>query len=449
MITQRKFHVSSTTLPTLVRCEVLFGIKPRAYQESVRLCRCPSLLKTTTSTTNTHRYINQSSSYITIIILLSDNPLPPPAQKDVDIEELVTPQQHAIHDMETNMPMGGAEQGQGQSRWFGSCAPPTIRAQQLVQQESNAQTSPLVHTPATTAAPHPACLRTPDTTRMPGGFRNSLVPVTSPPQDMEQLKKVMDEMRVTGYDRFTTEEQKDIDAANKPFDGSSYLLTPEQTDHQSSSTTNTSPSTIQNQYSPSPFLTNDGPAETGSSSSNQITSSPPEGFRRHGSTAPRDIGTADFDLNNTLPAGQQCSRSYRGATYAVNDESAYHCSFMDEAIASFGVDANEVNQLAEYYSTFSACVTKPSSPTPIDMEVPCIHQSQLPPSPKYVKDIKGHQFGPQFDASLVKKWQVLQKKGCFKSSTLSKGDIDAECLPLMWVFNYKFDKDGYLQSFKA
>jgi hypothetical protein len=32
---------------TFVRCEVLFGIKPRAYQELVRLCRCPSLWKTT------------------------------------------------------------------------------------------------------------------------------------------------------------------------------------------------------------------------------------------------------------------------------------------------------------------------------------------------------------------------------------------------------------------
>jgi hypothetical protein len=30
-----------------VRCEVLFGIKPRAYQELMRLCRCPSLWKTT------------------------------------------------------------------------------------------------------------------------------------------------------------------------------------------------------------------------------------------------------------------------------------------------------------------------------------------------------------------------------------------------------------------
>jgi hypothetical protein len=30
-----------------VRCEGLFGIKPRAYEESVRLCRCPSLWKTT------------------------------------------------------------------------------------------------------------------------------------------------------------------------------------------------------------------------------------------------------------------------------------------------------------------------------------------------------------------------------------------------------------------
>jgi hypothetical protein len=32
-------------LHPVVRCEVLFGIKPRAYQELVRLCRCPSLWK--------------------------------------------------------------------------------------------------------------------------------------------------------------------------------------------------------------------------------------------------------------------------------------------------------------------------------------------------------------------------------------------------------------------
>jgi hypothetical protein len=31
----------------IVRCEVLFGIKPSAYQESVCLCRCPSLWNTT------------------------------------------------------------------------------------------------------------------------------------------------------------------------------------------------------------------------------------------------------------------------------------------------------------------------------------------------------------------------------------------------------------------
>jgi hypothetical protein len=38
-----QLRLENRVLQERVRCEVLFGIKPRAYQESVRLCRCPSL----------------------------------------------------------------------------------------------------------------------------------------------------------------------------------------------------------------------------------------------------------------------------------------------------------------------------------------------------------------------------------------------------------------------
>jgi hypothetical protein len=41
--------IINSSVNQAVRREVLFGIKPRAYQESVRLCRCPSLLETTTA----------------------------------------------------------------------------------------------------------------------------------------------------------------------------------------------------------------------------------------------------------------------------------------------------------------------------------------------------------------------------------------------------------------
>jgi hypothetical protein len=52
---KQAFDIAQTTMAEAqqeqerqaVRCEVLFGIKPRAYQELVRLCRCPSLWKTT------------------------------------------------------------------------------------------------------------------------------------------------------------------------------------------------------------------------------------------------------------------------------------------------------------------------------------------------------------------------------------------------------------------
>ena len=43
----------------------------------------------------------------------------------------------------------------------------------------------------------------------------------------------------------------------------------------------------------------------------------------------------------------------------------------------------------------------------------------------------------------------LCKKGCFKKTDKTKATVDAEVLPLMWVFTYKIREDGYLLSFKV
>jgi hypothetical protein len=46
-------------------------------------------------------------------------------------------------------------------------------------------------------------------------------------------------------------------------------------------------------------------------------------------------------------------------------------------------------------------------------------------------------------------WQELHAKGVFGQTDQSKMTADGEVLPLMWIFTYKTDGDGYLSRFKA
>lgn len=53
----------------------------------------------------------------------------------------------------------------------------------------------------------------------------------------------------------------------------------------------------------------------------------------------------------------------------------------------------------------------------------------------------------QFTQAANREFEHLQSRGTFKlaSRTAAKGEI----LPLVWVFKYKFDNDGYLLKYKA
>lgn len=82
-------------------------------------------------------------------------------------------------------------------------------------------------------------------------------------------------------------------------------------------------------------------------------------------------------------------------------------------------------------------------------ELPRLHQSQLPAPPKSVHDLESHMHGQQFRNALLIEWNSLCKKGCFKATNRNKATADAEVLPLMWIFTYKVDENGYLSAFKA
>ena len=91
-----------------------------------------------------------------------------------------------------------------------------------------------------------------------------------------------------------------------------------------------------------------------------------------------------------------------------------------------------------YYSVFLAGSTqKPAR----------IYSRDLPQVPRTYKELGHHQYGPGFKQAALKEWQTLCDQDTFQECPVA--DILHFIIPLMWVFTYKLDEDGYLLKFKA
>lgn len=103
-----------------------------------------------------------------------------------------------------------------------------------------------------------------------------------------------------------------------------------------------------------------------------------------------------------------------------------------------------------YLATFAACIN-PTASEKLLSEAPKIrlHRDQLPAEPKRWKDLDQHPFGAEFRKASRKEINSFVQRTCFGRAAKASEVIDAEILPLMWVFTYKFDEDGYLYKFKA
>jgi len=96
------------------------------------------------------------------------------------------------------------------------------------------------------------------------------------------------------------------------------------------------------------------------------------------------------------------------------------------------------NPFPAYHSSFMAGAS---------FSVPRIHIRDLPPPPKRDKDLATHPYGRFFKEDQKIEYQTLWDKGTFKSVPVA-GTLSF-ILPLMWVFTYKGDEDGYLTRCKS
>ncbi|KAJ6094488.1 hypothetical protein N7467_002001 [Penicillium canescens] len=76
------------------------------------------------------------------------------------------------------------------------------------------------------------------------------------------------------------------------------------------------------------------------------------------------------------------------------------------------------------------------------------HRDDLPDPPKHWKDVMNHPFQQGFLAAMRREIDSLTEKETYKVVDRPK-DRGKQVLPLLWVFSYKLDQDGFLVKFKA
>ena len=134
----------------------------------------------------------------------------------------------------------------------------------------------------------------------------------------------------------------------------------------------------------------------------------------------REIGV-EFNESNILPEGARRTRKPRRQAYITT---------CDEA---------KEGSIDSYYSAFAVGATMKTGNR--------YHRDDLPPEPRHWRDMTNHPFYNEFMDAATKEWTTLVQKGTFQEQ--EKQDIRAKALPLMWVFKYKLNEDGYLDKFKA
>jgi hypothetical protein len=101
----------------------------------------------------------------------------------------------------------------------------------------------------------------------------------------------------------------------------------------------------------------------------------------------------------------------------------------------------QTDKLVGYYSSFYTARKAISTKLP--------HRDTLPAPPKSWKQMLKHRYSTEFKKAADKEFYGLRNKGTFEFVPKSQFDQDNTPLPLMWVFTYKFDQDGYLLKHKA
>ena len=103
---------------------------------------------------------------------------------------------------------------------------------------------------------------------------------------------------------------------------------------------------------------------------------------------------------------------------------------------------SNIDQKPFYFNAFMAA-------TQIDFKKLSLrtHRSQLPKEPKTWNEFLIHPHREGFQKAMDKEHGTLGGRGTWEE--IPKESASTNILPLMWVWKYKYDEDGFLSLYKA
>lgn len=110
-------------------------------------------------------------------------------------------------------------------------------------------------------------------------------------------------------------------------------------------------------------------------------------------------------------------------------------------------DTTEISAFTTLYAVLAAAFNQKHARLGASPNLPIIHRDQLVKPPRTWKELDKHELGERFREAAYKEVRNMMRR---KTWRLIASPVPwKKPLPLKWVFTYKFDKNGWLQTCKA
>ena len=116
--------------------------------------------------------------------------------------------------------------------------------------------------------------------------------------------------------------------------------------------------------------------------------------------------------------------------------------FLDTFWPDHPDDPEKEHLFKAVYAVFAASVLGNRVSRKGALNLPRVHQNNLPPAPKHWNDLRNHDYGALFEQDAKVEIDNIEARKCWR--IIDRGEAKSTLIPLKWVFHYKVDGDGFL-----
>jgi hypothetical protein len=228
----------------------------------------------------------------------------------------------------------------------------------------------------------------------------------------QEIDQLVESIKVPSLPTFEPATNQDTDEEDTDHSSPGTFMTPNTSSKSTSRGEDIAPGLPTPEQTPEPQTPQTVTQTTPSSTSSDSGLSQTE---RHSSTTI----SADVSESNIIKGSRSHKKSVKARAEAYFE------------------DLEHLDDLSGYHSAFAAGIMSPKRGQ---------HRDQLPGPPRLWKELRTHPKRQGFEVAACKEYQDLERRNTWRQVPKISA---TRTLPLMWVFTYKFDTNGYLIKYKA